>query len=320
MPVAPRAKFVTVAYIGVARIGDAVLEMSDDLLSALPQELQLHIADAVGERCDRASLALASPRLLGLSACRELPSYQGLEMSLAFHHVLGGAIDEQLLRSYASRSKANARKLRRRLEWLMRVTAAAGLQKELRLEVSDTEQRWYLMQPDSTVGALLVLRFTRLPEAGFASHYKGEEGVERQVCFETPDGDVAHYEGEKGAEQMVRFEQIRSGIVSHLEGKKGAERLVRQDIGVRSDLLSSVVIHYEGDKGGERLVRSEIPKPVDSVCYYEGEKGMEHTVCCELRGGGGTWHFEGIKGAERLVRFELPYGGMLHFDGETDAE
>ncbi len=58
-------------------------------------ELQLHIANAVGERCDCAALALASPRLL--AACRELPSYQGLEMSLAFHDVLNGAIDEQLL-------------------------------------------------------------------------------------------------------------------------------------------------------------------------------------------------------------------------------
>ena len=55
--------------------------MSHDLLSALPQELQLLIAEAVGDRCDRAALALASPRLLGLAACRELPSYQGLEMS-----------------------------------------------------------------------------------------------------------------------------------------------------------------------------------------------------------------------------------------------
>ena len=94
------------------------LAMSEDLFNALPLELQLHIADAVGERCDRAALALASPRLLGLAACRELPSYQGLEMSLAFHVVLGGVIDEQLLRTYASRSVANARKLRRRLKWL----------------------------------------------------------------------------------------------------------------------------------------------------------------------------------------------------------
>ena len=97
----------------------------EDLLSGLPLELQMHVADAVGERCDRAALALASPRLLGLAACRGLRSYQGLEMSLAFHHVLGGAIDEQLLRSYASRAEAT-------LEgcgWLTGVAAAAGLRR-----------------------------------------------------------------------------------------------------------------------------------------------------------------------------------------------
>ena len=73
----------------------------EDLLSGLPLELQMHVADAVGERCDRAALALASPRLLGLAACLELTSYQGLEMSLALHLVLGGAIDEPLLRKFA---------------------------------------------------------------------------------------------------------------------------------------------------------------------------------------------------------------------------
>ena len=101
--------------------------MSHDLLSALPQELQLLIAEAVGDRCDRAALALASPRLLGLSACRELPSYQGLEMSLAFHHVLGGPIDEQLLRSYASRSEATLEGCEW-LAWLAGVAAAGLLQ------------------------------------------------------------------------------------------------------------------------------------------------------------------------------------------------
>jgi hypothetical protein len=116
-----------------------------DRLNALPLELQLYIAHFVGERCDRAALALASPRLLGLAACRQLPSYQGLEMSLAFHRVIGGAIDEQLLRAYASRSVGNARKLRRRLKWLTRLAAAAGLRKELRLIVSGTNQTWYLV-------------------------------------------------------------------------------------------------------------------------------------------------------------------------------
>ena len=95
--------------------------MSEDLFSVLPLELQVYIADAVGERCDRAALALVSPRLLGLAACRGLPSYQGLEMSLAFHVVLGGAIDEQVLRRYASRAEAT-------LEgcgWLTGVAAAS---------------------------------------------------------------------------------------------------------------------------------------------------------------------------------------------------
>ena len=78
--------------------------MSDhDLLNALPLELQLYIVEAVpvGERRDRAALALASPHLL--AACREqLPSYQGLEIAIAFHLVLGGTIDEQLLRRYGT--------------------------------------------------------------------------------------------------------------------------------------------------------------------------------------------------------------------------
>ena len=103
----------------------------EDLLSGLPLELQMHIADAVGARCDRAALALAS-RQLGLAACRGLRSYQGLEMSIAFHHVLGGAIDEQLLRRYVSRAEAT-------LEgcgWLTGVAAAAGLRR-LRLTGSD---------------------------------------------------------------------------------------------------------------------------------------------------------------------------------------
>ena len=93
----------------------------DDRLNGLPLELQLHIANAVGERCDRAALILASPRLLGLAACRQLPSYQGLEMSL----LVGGAIDEKVLRRYASRSEATPEGCK----WLAGVAATAGLPK-----------------------------------------------------------------------------------------------------------------------------------------------------------------------------------------------
>jgi len=225
---------------------DLLIAMSRDLFSALPQELQLLIAEAVGDRCDRAALALASPRLLGLAACRELPSYQGLEMSLAFHHVLGGPIDEQLLRSYASRSEATLEGC----EWLAEV-AAAGLR--IRVAVSGTAQKWhlFLMQPDSTVGALL-----------------------RDMHF---DARTVKLEGEEGAERMVRSENLPSGQVCHYEGEKGVERVVRRELP-----NDGAVLHYEGEKGAERMVRIE--RPSGQVSHYEGEKGAERKVRMRLSG------------------------------------
>ena len=162
-------------------------------------ELQLHIANAVGERCDCAAPALASPRLL--AACRELPSYQGLEMSLAFHHVLGGAIDEQLLRRYVRHSKATPEGCK----WLAGVDAAAGV-----LVVSgNSAQQWHL-KSGSTVGALL--RYT-LPSSetwrfvkDVVVHYEGKEGAERRVRRDDGCGQMWYYTGEKGAEQPVRVE------------------------------------------------------------------------------------------------------------------
>ena len=306
----------------------------DDLLNALPLELQLHIADAVGERCDRAALALASPRLLGLAACRELPSYQGLEMSLAFHHVLGGAIDEQLLRSYAGRSVANARKLRRRLKWLARLAAAAGLRAELRLSISGTSQVWRLVQPDSTVGALLVMRSGE-PEGRQVSHYEGEEGAEHLVCYEAPGGAVTHHKGEKGSERLICLWEP-SGTVIHFKGKKGAERVVwrreapsgevwhfegekRAERVVRNEALSGTVSHFEGEKFAERLVRIELPIASVSCAHLEGERGAERVVRIELPNGE-VRHCEGERGAERLVRRELPYGLVHHYKGEKGAE
>ena len=275
----------------------------DDLLNGLPLELQLHIANAVGERCDRAALALASPRPLGLAACRQLPSYQGLEMSLAFHHVLGGAIDEQPLRWYASRSEATPEGCK----WLAGVAAAAGLTKckiivwpplltDMRhgLVRRDGEQRWFLMKPDSTCGALLR---RGEPQVRTVRHYEGEEGAERVVRLEAPSGSVQHYEGEKGAERMVRVE-LPSGTVQHYKGERRAERVVRVE------LTSGTVLHVKGEKGAVRVVRRELLCGIVDV-----------------------HHFEGKRRAERLVRIELPFGGVIHFDsttpyfdGETGAE
>ena len=264
---------------------------SPDLLGAMPLELQLNIADAVDERCDRAALALASPRL-GLAACRQLPSYQGLEMSLAFYLVLGGAIDERLLRGYASRSEATPEGCK----WL---AAVAGLQisrsasgrrsgcrwncwfgipsrptaplHQIRVTVSDTGHRWYLMQSGSTVGALL------------------RDGVEPQAST------VFHFEGEEGAERVVRVKAASGALVMHYEGERGAERIVRGEV-------AGTDVYYEGERGAERMVRAELSGnlfelPVRIVQHFtrEGERG--------------------------LLCLELPYGGVIHSEeGETDAD
>ena len=98
-----------------------------DVERAGDQQSAQHTADALGERCDRAALALASPRLLGLAACRELPSYQGLEMLLAFHYVLGGAIDEQPLRGDGGRLRMAFASRPVQHWWLAFVRAAGAL-------------------------------------------------------------------------------------------------------------------------------------------------------------------------------------------------
>eukprot|EP00964_Phaeocystis_antarctica_P002912 scaffold1541_cov67-Phaeocystis_antarctica.AAC.2 len=332
--------------VGPARRGlaDEDCEAGEDLLNTLPLELQLHIANAVGERCDRAALALASPRVLGLAACCELPSYQGLEMSLAFH-VLGGAIDEQLLRSYASRSEATPEGC----EWLAGVDAAAGV-----LVVSGPfgQEPWHL-KSGSTVGALL----RRKQLSGVVCHYEGKEGAERLarcdlpcgqvkhfnrekgafgvlVRCEQPSGEVQHFEGETcGVERLVRCE-LPSGVVRHYEGEKGAERMARREdprsgtvqhykgerdveFEVRREDPSGAVQHYKGEKGAEYVVRRE--KPNGEVQHYEGERGAEHLVRIKLPSGA-AGQYEGEKGAEHLVCFETSWGDVVHYEGEMNAE
>ena len=276
-----------------ANEGDDLLNaLSHDRLSALPLELQLLVADAVGDRCDRAALALASPRLLGLAACRKLSSYQGLEMSLAFHHVLGRPIDEQLLRSYASRSKSRytSRSEQATLEgceWLAGV-AAAGLWIRVAIRtlvptsyswslrtsnpffesILDTARsEWYLMRPGSTVGALLRDEKPHEKPHMRTYHYDGGEGAERLVRIEAPtSGKVLYYEGEWGAERLVRCE-LPGGEELHYEGEKGAGRVVRQVF------LDGHVLHFDG---AGRRVRLELPG--GEVSHYKGEKCFDS--CC----------------------------------------
>ena len=200
----------------------------------------------MGERLDRAALALASPRLLGLSACHRLPSYQGLEMSLAFHRVLGGAIDEAALRKYASRSEATPEGCK----WLARVAAATGPRRKdrpsdyqirrnearnsIRVAVisshklpvnaqealtypyeTSCQERWYLMEPGSHLGALVAVRIGKPQHTAY--QYAGSEGEERLVRIEKAGIGVWHIQGEVGAERVTHIE-LPSGEVRLCDG------------------------------------------------------------------------------------------------------
>ena len=141
---------------------------------------------------------------------------------------------------------------------------------------------WYLMQPDSTRGALL-----RIGMPLKTIHYEGAEGAERRVRTVWGNGTVTFYEGEKGMERFVRGEHPR-GDVFYLEGEKGVEHKVRWE------QPCGDVSHYEGEMNAERLVRYELYEGDGAwlVFYYEGEKGTERVVRT-------IWHFDPLPRGEQ---------------------
>ena len=311
--------------------------------NALPVELQLLIVDAVpvNERSGRATLALASPRLL--AASRELPSCQGLEMSLAFHHALGGAIDEHLLRRYIRHSEATPEGC----EWLAGFTATDGLQISVPRGLTSATEQMHLfllaasLELPSYQGLEMSLafryalgdaidepflrRYVRYSEAtpegcewldGLAGDAAAAGRLHIRVVVDQQravSGNIWHLARSGatiGALTLLRW-QPRDGICRHFEGRKGAERLVC------CELLSGQVKHFNGAKHAEFMVRCELPS--GEVQHFEGEKGAERMVR-EEQPSGVVCHYEGEKGAERMVREELPSGVVCHYEGEKGAE
>ena len=175
--------------------------------------------------------------------------------------------------------------------------------------VRKAEQKWYLVQPDSIVGALL-----RSEGPHGTKHYEGVEGAERFVRHDFPSGCVMHFKGKTDAERTVRVDQP-CGEVTHYEGEKGMERKVRLD------RPSGQVDHYEGEKDMERKVRVEGPILSGAyVCHFQGEKNMERKVRVDLQdpvysGKTMEYHYEGETNMERLVRVDLHDGVVFHYDG-----
>ena len=115
--------------------------------------------------------------LLGLAACRELPSYQGW---LGDVNRLPRRAWGRGRRAAASHVRQSLRGKRSKAEAKAQVAglaAAADLRVELRLAISGSCQVWHLVQPDSTVGALLVTRSGE-PEPRKVSRFEGEAGAE----------------------------------------------------------------------------------------------------------------------------------------------
>jgi hypothetical protein len=269
----------------------------------LPPDLQLHVAEALLERLDRAALCLAIPHL-GVLAQRRLITYKPcVLMSLAIHLVRGGTIDEVLLRRYAARDDATVDGC----DWLTSVSAAYGSStmgyRRESLSGADAPEVWCLLSD----GAKLRYVF----DAGDVRHFEGESGAERHVRMVFSNGDVRHYEGEMGAERCVRLVFANDNGMVHFEGERGVERVVRM---VSAD---GAVMHFEGESGAERRVRRV--RADGTVMHFEGERDAERLVRA-VSTTGDVWHFEGERNAERPVRVVLPTGGVWHLEGEKGAE
>jgi hypothetical protein len=229
-----------------------------------PAELQLEVAKRLSDPGDCGALCLALPRI-GIVAIRELEQYKDPLVSVAMRLLKQElVVDEALMCRYL---------------WGGRVTIAGC--------------EW-LTATAHKEGSPLGIAVIRKVEDGNRnfSFRVGEQGAERLVRREKPNGRVFLFEGERDAERKVRLERP-DGIVFLYEGERGAERLVRQK---KPD---GTVFLFEGEQGAERLVRTE--KPNGTVFLYEGEREAERKVRQE-RPDGRVCLYEGERGAERKVR------------------
>ena len=109
-----------------------------------------------------------------------------------------------------------------------------------------TQQRWYLMQPGSSVGALVAVH-NGWPQHT-AYHYAGVEGAERLVRIEKAGVGVWHIEGKKGAERVTRTELPNGEVRLICDGHKlpALTRLRRWLCGAsRRDCHSCIVFDQE---------------------------------------------------------------------------
>ena len=305
------------------RVAEEVDADEPDLLSALPEELQLRILDFLDSPTDCVNLCLASPRLGMVGMRARLPLFCDPVFAVAMQFATDPDVNrEALLRKYAADKGASST----HFEWLKVASPSLYLVEE----VVNGETVWKLHDElefgdDPMLRKLRNGAFYRHYVGGggherlvrafsarndITAYYEGEKDEERVVRSVDANGDVMHFEGAKGAERKVRFESS-SGEVMHLEGAKREERKVKME------LTNGDVEHFEGDKGAERIVTIELPN--GNAHHYGGEKGEERLVRKDLVDGD-VLYYEGERGAERKVRMEHVDGHVMHFEGQKGEE
>lgn len=296
------------------------------LLSALPNDLQLHVCEALTDHHERAALCLAEPRV-GLAAMRTLSGYKdrflAVAIALRTHGSAAEVLDEAFYRRYAAALEATAESC----AWLAEAAERAGW--PLHVAVISFQPYWLfgIQEWRLRSGAREVALLRRDHELGASLFYEGEAGAERLVRRARWLGIETFYEGEQGAERKVRA-TFRSGAEWFYEGEKDAERLVCRvhpsgeecfyegeagvEHKVRSVLPSGEERFYEGEKGTERMVRSVLPDFTKR--FYEGEMSAERMVRAVWPDGTEVF-LEGDKGAERIVHYDVLRRSVLRLRG-----
>ena len=302
------------------------------MLLEIFEELQLSIAGFLTDPSDCGALCIAAPRL-GLLALRTLPQYKEVLVSVAMRLATGELlkIDEALLRRYLS----DERMTLEGCTWLTATAEKAGSPHRI-IVLAETHadlQAWLVRTRASPWHVSDVIVRAGPDRDGKIFIYQGEDGEERLVRVQWPDGGVAHFEGERHEERKVRV-NWPDGDVQYFEGERGEERKVRREE------PDGCVVHYEGERLEERKVRLNWPdgfvqffegeemgeerevrreEPDGRIVHYEGECDEERIVRVN-KSDGTVQFFEGEQGEERMVRSEEPDGRVVHYEGERDEE
>lgn len=255
-------------------------------LLQLPEELLHCILERVEDWVDRVCLCEADPRI-GKRALETLSQYRDPMFGIAQYLKNRGryAIDERLLRKYASLRGANAEGV----AWLQKFGATIGSDDDdlpvrgtpclviklgaQRFSIEGNRKKlrtgigWFLTTL-TTAGYACQIGLTLVRHVnanGLITLFEGLPGSEHLTSALFKNGSSQHYLGPRGYERLCRVNFL-SGKVNHYQGKATEERLIAVDDVRRNCKEMAVTRHYVGARNAERLVSID--------CHYDGSTEM----------------------------------------------